>query len=44
MLSAAEMTRPGASDSGLRLVERKASEESHLKYTEQVLEDGLCGV
>ena len=43
MLSAAEYTRPGASDSGVKLVKRVAGEESHLRYTEQMLEDGLCG-
>ena len=42
MLSAAEFTRPGASDSGMKLVERVAGKESELKYTEQLLEDNSC--
>jgi hypothetical protein len=43
MLSAAEATRPGSSDSGLRLVKRVSGKDSGLKYTEQLLEDNLCG-
>ena len=43
MLSAAEATRPGSSESGVRLVKRVAGKGSDLKYTEQMLEDGLCG-
>ena len=43
MLSAAEFTRPGSSDSGKRLIERVSGKDSDLKYTEQILEDGLCG-
>jgi len=43
MLSAAEITRPGASESGMSLVKRVPSKGSDLKYTEQLLEDGLCG-
>ena len=43
MLSAAEFTRPGASDSGMRLIKRVSGKGSDLKYTEQTLEDGLCG-
>ena len=43
MFSAAESTRPGASDSGMKLVKRVSGKGSDLKYTEQMLEDGLCG-
>jgi len=43
MLSAAEFTRPGASESGMRLVKRVSGEDSDLKYTEQLLEDAQCG-
>lgn len=43
MLSAAEFTRPGSSRSGMRLIKRTSGMESTLKYTEQMLEDGLCG-
>ena len=43
MLSAAEATRPGSSDSGMRLIKRVSGKDSDLKYTEQLLEDGLCG-
>ena len=43
MFSAAEFTRPGASRSGEKLVERVSGKDSDLKYTEQMLEDGVCG-
>jgi hypothetical protein len=43
MLSAAEITRPGASETATKLVKRVAGKGQDLKYTEQVLEDGLCG-
>lgn len=43
MLSVTEFTRPGSSDSGKKLVQRVSSKGSDLKYTEQMLEDGLCG-
>lgn len=43
MLSAAEFTRPGASESGAKLIKRVQGKESELKYTDQSLEDGLCG-
>ena len=43
MLSAAEFTKPGASESGLKPIKRVSGKESELKYTEQLLEDGLCG-
>jgi hypothetical protein len=43
MLSAAEATRPGSSDSGMKLIKRVSGKGSGLKYTEQMLEDGLCG-
>jgi hypothetical protein len=43
MLSAAEFTRPGASESGSKLVKRIEGKKSDLKYTDQNLEDGLCG-
>ena len=43
MLSAAEITRPGSSESEVKLVKRVSGKGSELKYTEQVLEDGLCG-
>lgn len=44
MLSAAEATRPGISNSEVKLIKRVSGKDSELKYTEQVLEDGLCGV
>ena len=43
MLSAAEITRPGASESATKLVKRVAGKSQELKYTEQLLEDGICG-
>ena len=43
MFSAAEITRPGASDSGMKLIKRVAGKGVDLKYTDQSLEDGLCG-
>ena len=43
MLSAAEATRPGSSDSGMKLIKRVSGKDSELKYTEQLIEDGLCG-
>jgi len=42
MLNAAEITRPGASSS-MKLVKRVSGKGSDLKYTEQLLEDGMCG-
>jgi hypothetical protein len=42
MYSAAEFTRPGSSDSGMRLIKRVSGRDSGLKYTEQMLEDGQC--
>lgn len=43
MLNAAEITRPGASETETRLVKRVAGKGQELKYTEQLLEDGVCG-
>ena len=43
MLSAAEATRPGSSDSGMKLIKRVSGKGTELKYTEQMIEDGLCG-
>lgn len=43
MLNAAEFTRPGSSESGEKLIQRVSGKSSDLKYTEQMLEDGLCG-
>jgi len=43
MLSAAEFTRPGSSDSGKKLIKRVSGKNTELKYSEQMLEDGLCG-
>ena len=43
MLDAAEVTRPGSSASGVKLVKRVSGKSTELKYTEQVLEDNMCG-
>ncbi len=43
MFSAAEVTRPGSSDSGMKLMKRVSGKSEDLKYTDQSLEDGLCG-
>jgi hypothetical protein len=42
MLSVAEVTRPGSSSS-MKLVKRVSGKSTELKYTEQVLEDNMCG-
>jgi len=43
MYSAGEFTRPGSSESKKELVRRVGVNDSRLRYTEQMLEDGLCG-
>ena len=43
MFSAAEITRPGSSETDTKLVKRIPSKGQELKYTEQLLEDGMCG-
>lgn len=43
MFSAAEITRPGSSDSGRKLMKRVSGKSENLKYIDQSLEDGLCG-
>lgn len=43
MFSVTEFTRPGSSKSGEKLVERVARKESSLKYSDQSVEDVVCG-